>query len=92
MKRMTIGEIVKHPGHPIMQDVLRNERTKSGDKNKCIRCQKIYKRGFWDFYSLCDECFVLFDAQKMSYRFGLSKEGYENAQEWIENEKGGAKK
>ena len=84
-KNMTLGEILKHPEHPLMQDVLHNEEASWGDKLKCIRCKKNYKRGFWDFYSLCGKCFALFDKQKMLHRFE-HKKGYESAMEWVESE------
>ena len=84
-KLLTLGEIVKHLEHPLMQDVLLNHQSDVGDELKCIRCKKTYKRGDWDFYSLCNDCFSLFDYQKMVHRFGQSKEGTESAKEWINN-------
>lgn len=82
---MTIGEIINHPENQFMQDVIRNEKTKQGDCLKCIRCEKKYRRGEWDFYSLCNKCFKLFDQQKMLCRFGKTEVGYESSKEWIKN-------
>lgn len=92
MKLQTIGEIVKDKNHPLMQEVLHNEDTEIGDDLVCIRCGINYQRGVWDFYSLCDDCFVLFDAQKMEGRFsaflkGEKKKWFESPKEWIENDK-----
>lgn len=75
--------------HPLMQDVLRDQKTQVGDSLKCIKCGEEYKRGSWDFYSLCNECFGEFDSQKMRGRFsGFSGEKFphfEDVSAWLES-------
>ena len=87
---MKLKDVVKDPSHPIMQGVIKNQQTSFGDTLVCIRCKKEYKRGVWDFYMLCNDCFSLFDKQKMVGRLGtfvMGKKGltwFENAEKWVE--------
>lgn len=72
--------------HPLMQDVFRDAKTKEGEEFGCIRCKTPYKRGSWDFYSLCPACFAKFDEQKMNGRFGVTKTWFESPQKWMASE------
>lgn len=71
MKIIKLKDVLKDPTHPIMQDVMRNEATNPGDELICKKCGKKYIRGVWDFYSLCNKCFVEFDEKKMKARFKM---------------------
>ena len=92
LKFKKLKDIIKDPTHPLMQDVKRNHQTSPGDTLECIRCNKKYERGVWDFYSLCNECFQLFDNQKMKGRFSILLGGkknlkwHESVEEWIKND------
>ena len=55
--------------------------SKPGDVVECKRCGKTFKRPFWFFEGLCDECFRLFDIAKMKGRFGGVR--MENSDEWM---------
>ena len=53
----------------------------------CRRCQKEWKPKGWNFYDLCEDCFVLFNTQKMRGRFSVFSETpipyTESCEEWM---------
>lgn len=73
----------------IYRDLETNSDKILGETKTCIRCGAEYIRGIWDFYSLCNPCFSLFDAQKMNGRFGKYLGGqkdlkwFEDVEEWL---------
>ena len=60
----TIGEVIKNPDHPIMQNVARHFASRSGDTLTCVECGVEFVRGEWCFYTLCDPCFFEYDKHK----------------------------
>lgn len=65
------------------------ERLEGGNPPfNCKRCGNLYKPDseMFIFHELCDNCFVLFDAQKMAGRRGSGNlEYFEDAVLWIKN-------
>ena len=51
-------------------DEHRQFSTSTGDEITCRCCGEKYKRGGWNFYDLCNPCFIQFDVQKMRGRLG----------------------
>ncbi len=77
----------------IADHIRQQVSTKAGATQTCTRCGQSYKRGEWDFYSLCDPCFDQFDEQKMQGRFAFLTAGerptdyYESVSEWMQHDK-----
>lgn len=70
----------------LVEDINRDLTTNPGETITCIRCNAKYTRGIWDFYSLCNSCFVKFDEQKMRGRFSTIDNPiprYESARDWV---------
>lgn len=57
-------DVANNPDHPIMKEVQNNNNGEEGDKVECADCGKEYKRGVWNFYNLCDDCYKEFDRKK----------------------------
>lgn len=73
--------VIQAHNHPIMRDVKRNFTSAPSSEVECKCCKKMYIRGFWDFYNLCDLCFRPFDMQRHRLRF--TNQTIENVDEWI---------
>ena len=81
MKIEKLTDIVNNPEHPIMQEVNNSFSTNPGDKVICVKCQKEYERGVWNFYNLCDDCFREHDRMRMERRL-------EEMRKWMEEQNG----
>lgn len=55
------------------------------DPQPCKRCDNIWTPGFWNFHGLCDDCFELFNEQKMAGRRGKNPGWYESSAAWLED-------
>lgn len=66
----TLKEVADDPQTTLHNDLNKHFSSKEGDEITCICCGKRYKRGYWNFYNLCDPCFVQFNQQKMRARMG----------------------
>jgi hypothetical protein len=40
------------------------------DSSTCVCCNRKYRIEWYNYYDLCDYCFIQFDNQKMNGRFG----------------------
>ena len=68
----------------LLKEAMWNASVKDGQFSKCRKCLKKYIIKGWNFYNLCDSCFVAFDSQKMQGRFGKYLGGQENLK-WFED-------
>ena len=59
-------------------------RKRQGKIIKCKMCGEKFKVTTFCFHGLCDDCFCIFDAQKMAGRVAYNFEGDKNA-EWFED-------
>lgn len=68
------------------------DRMFSADRNQeqhCLRCNTTFIPPLWFFYGLCNDCFTLFDLQKMMGRMALVlknkkiKGTTESCEQWI---------
>jgi len=57
-----------HVDGNLVAEVLHSMNGRIGDTQVCAKCGKEYQRDDWDFYSLCDKCFRVFDEEKMNRR------------------------